>query len=135
MVAATKNDREAVREMANNLLMQDTTIIARMAREAAIQARTRGEPVAWPPSVSERTASKESDFPHKIWLDAQLRWLSTGTQQEKEQKTQRLAAAFKLSTLADEPKFQDSFSPFDLLWLGLAIVTGFKVGVGSYGRD
>lgn len=31
--------------------------------------------------------------------------------------------------------FVPSLTPFDLLWLGLAVVTAYKIGVGSYNTD
>jgi hypothetical protein len=135
IVAGTAKDREAVRDFANGMLKEDCPAIATIARDIAAQATKRGETVAWPPGVSATTASKESDFPPRIWSDALLRWLDSGTPQEKEQKGKRFAASLRLSDLTREPDFGDSFSPFDLLWFGLAIITAFKVGVGSYGDD
>ena len=37
--------------------------------------------------------------------------------------------------LAEKPTFADFFSPWDLLWFGLAVFTAFKIGVGTYGDD
>lgn len=33
------------------------------------------------------------------------------------------------------PSFAEIFTPFDLLWFGLAAVTAYKIGVGTYGAD
>ncbi|HEX3659054.1 MAG TPA: hypothetical protein VHV55_24920 [Pirellulales bacterium] len=40
-----------------------------------------------------------------------------------------LAAKFLVGSLGG---FAPSFGPFDLLWLGLATVTAYKIGVGTY---
>jgi len=130
LVADSKNEAQQLQKM---LPGADDTAITNIARDLATQAAKRGENIVWPPGVTATTASKEGDFPPTIWSDAVLHWLGTGTPQEKEQKKQRFAASLKLSVI--EPEFSDSFSPFDLLWFGLAIVTAFKVGVGSYGGD
>lgn len=136
LVAGTAKDRETVQQLGKEMLAKDGPAIAVIAREVAAQEAKQGKAVAWPAGVTAATAKKESDFPEKIWSTAMLRWLDTGTPQEREQKKQRWMTSMTLSEIGKRPPdFGDSFSPFDLLWLGLAVVTAFRVGTGSYGSD
>ena len=135
LAADARKAHDAMQKIASAMMSQDNTAIAEIAREIAAQKTSQGETIAWPPGVSATAASKEQDFPANIWSEAVLRWFERGDPQEKEQRRQRLRASAQFSLLVHEPNFGDSFSPFDLLWLGLAVVTAFRVGVGSYGSD
>lgn len=64
-----------------------------------------------------------------------MRWSNLGPQAKEQKKQERLAFASFLAEVARRPSFGEFFSPWDLLWFGLAAVTAFKIDVGTYGGD
>ena len=91
--------------------------------------------VAWPPGVSAETARTQKDYPPQLWQQAVMRWNQLGKAKQEEEKLQRTLLAMKLRELSAKPDIGEVFSPWDLLWFGLAIVTAYKIGVGTYGSD
>jgi hypothetical protein len=124
-----------IRELASQIRVDDEAMIAGLADDIVTEATARGQTIAWPQGVTLDSASKKSDYPPKIWQQAVARWNQLGPKGQNDQKVQRRMLASQLTSLAKRPEFGDFFSPLDLLWLGLAVVTAFKVGVGSYGSD
>lgn len=94
-----------------------------------------GKEVAWPEGMNWDEASQEADYPADIWATAKDRWT---TLPAAEQRTRRDTwrrnydeglATFEAQLRSDA--FADSFSPFDLLWFGLAMYTAFQAGSGT----
>lgn len=112
----------------------DDSMIASFADDIAQDMTNRNQPIAWPPGMSYEDASRKEDYPAVIWHKAETRWneLDAEAKQERKRMRTQLAAAM-VERL--KPDFTDCFSPWDLLWVGLAAVTAFKVGVGSHGES
>jgi hypothetical protein len=93
-----------------------------------------GKEVAWPEGVTWDDADTEAEYPAEIWAAAKQRWnaLTEADRRSRRDGWRNNYAEFK-TTLQSEA-FADSFSPYDLLWFGLAMFTAFKVGSGA-GRD
>ncbi len=113
----------------------DEEMVAAMAGDLADEATERGEKIAWPPGASLDTAAQKSDFPPNIWKNAQDRWNRMGPKERQEATRVRMLLAMAVAEQSRRPDFGEFFTPWDLLWFGLAIVTAYKVGVGSYGSD
>ncbi len=126
---------EILRQAANQMRFDDDAMIASIADDIADEAVKRGETIAWPPGTSQETASKRDDFPTSLWQKAQARWNQLGPKGQQDQKRQRIMLAMALSEQGTRPSFGECFTPWDLLWFGLAIFTAYKVGSGTYGSD
>jgi hypothetical protein len=126
---------ENLHNLASQVRFDDEAMIADIASDIALEAVKRGKTIAWPSGVSPETASGRNDFPPSIWQQAQTRWNQLGPKGQQEQKRQRLMLAQTLSELGRRPSFGEFFTPWDLLWFGLAVVTAYKVGAGTYGND
>ena len=111
----------------------DEAMIATIADDLAEEATSRGETIAWPPGISQETASKQNDFPASLWQKAQTRWNQLGPKEQQDRKRERALLAMALSEQGRKPDFGEFFTPWDLLWFGLAIFTAYRVGTGSYG--
>src|SRR5690606_15610516 len=105
---------------------------AGMADEIAAEEMDQGRPVAWPPGMDYEHASRQADYPPAIWTQAQSRWDQLGEDARQEMRRERIELAAMLGDVARGPSFAAMFSPWDLLWFGLATVTAFRIGVGSY---
>jgi hypothetical protein len=108
-----------------------------LANEVVAEYEGQKKTLYWPPKnrlLTSDTKGPQSgeEFPADVWKEMSRRWDKL-TPPEKEQ---RLSVAKKnlgekisrLRARAVEQAFERSFSPFDLLWLLLAIATAFRVG-------
>ena len=129
-----KGDDNLLR-VANQMRFDDEAMIASVAGDIAEEAMNRGETIAWPVGISRETASKQNDFPPSLWQKAQTRWNELGPNGQQDQKRQRVMLAMALSEQGRRPSFGECFTPWDLLWFGLALVSAYKVGTGIYGSD
>ena len=94
-----------------------------------------GKEVAWPENVTWEDADTEAEYPAEIWAAAKSKWtaLSDAEKQTRRdtwrQNYETGFAAFQAELRSEA--FAGSFSPYDLLWFGLAMFTAFQVGSGS----
>lgn len=93
-----------------------------------------GKKVVWPTGKSLEDASSQADYPPDVWAAAVARWdAMKPAEQEAQIQERKDAMAMVSGMLQDEiteQGFKSSFSPIDLLFFGLAVVTSFKVGSG-----
>ena len=129
------NDGEALRALASQIRFDDEAMIASLADDVASETLARGQAVAWPPGMSLEAASKREDYPPAIWQQAVVRWNQLGPNEQQKQKRERMLVAAQLASLSRGPDFGEFFSPWDLVWFGLAVITAYKIGVGTYGGD
>ncbi len=105
--------------------------ISMIAYEVANEVGSEG--LAWPEDDAVYDDDDlANDFPPGIWEKAEERWdgMSPTEQTAKIEKIKADQKEFA-DQFAGQLKaqiFQQSFSPFDLLWFGLAAFTAFKVG-------
>jgi hypothetical protein len=115
------------------------SIIVGYALDICDERKAKGKPVRFAPGMDATKANKPEDFPKDVWQEATKRWEKLGpTGQQDEIKKQRDAFQLFGENLRGELRargFQDSFSPFDLLWGFLAISTAYKLGAGLGGDD
>ena len=122
-------------KLARAILSGDEGVIASFASEMAAEKIARGETINWPPGMSFETASNRWDFPPEIWQQAETRWQQLGKEGQIRERTQRLTLAPRGSGAASTPRMSEMFSPWDILWFGLAAVTAFRVAVGLHRAD
>ncbi len=130
-----RDDGAELRNFAASIQIDDEANIAVIASELSEEAQKQGKKIAWPPGVSLDTASRKKDFPLDIWQKAEARWNQLGPKEQQERKHNRAMLAMTLSQLGERPDPSKAYSFYDILWFGLAIITAFKVGVGTYGND
>lgn len=114
-------------------------MIAQEADAIADERDKSGRPVAWPANKDDDDLPLQQQYPADVWSEATERWnkLPPAEQQAKikqhEEQMDEIMGAFHgaIRRMA----FQASFSPYDLLWFGLAAFTAFKLGSGATGDD
>jgi len=126
-------DSDGLRRAANEIHIDDDAMIASTAHDIAGGMIKQGKAITWPQGVSLDTAAKKGDYPADIWGQAELRWKQLAPEKQREKKRLRVQVAFALLNLSDKAQFGNYFTPWDILWFLLAIVTAFRVGVGTYG--
>ncbi len=94
-----------------------------------------GRDVDWPPGMDVDSAWREAHYPADVWAEAQTRWdamSETDREIYKVAVTQHLAEGmvFNEQEMLNWG-FVQSFTLFDILWVGLAVVTAFKLGAGQ----
>jgi hypothetical protein len=109
------------------------------ANEVVRERQAQGKKVNFPPGKTFETASQKSDFPADIWKEAEKRWFAIPAAEQArlmKETDQEFAAAMssKIGEIRNKV-FKGSFSPFDLLWFGLAMFTAFKIGSGLASSD
>jgi hypothetical protein len=112
----------------------DEMMIAGIADKVVEEREAAGEPVNWPEEVDPDEASSESDYPPEVWRQASQRWNDFGQAKQEEMRQQRIRENAALMESVRSALFKvylkESFGPFDLLWLALAVITAFKLGSG-----
>ncbi len=94
-----------------------------------------GRDVDWPPGMDVDSAWREAHYPADVWAEAQTRW---DAMSETDRETYKVAVTQHLAEgmVFNEQEmlnwgFMQSFTLFDILWVGLAVVTAFKLGAGQ----
>lgn len=129
------SEMQALQGIVAEMRCDDEAMIAGLANEAIAEATDQGKTVTWPAGSSAETASTKADYPPRVWQDAERRWRQLGAKGQQEKKTERQQFIAVLAEVAKGPGFGETFSPYDVLWLGLAVVTAYRVGIGSYGTE
>ena len=97
-----------------------------------------GKEVAWPAGVTYEDADTEAEYPPAIWAPARDKWTALSDDEKRSRreawKNQYEADIAEWLEVGQSEAFAESFTPYDLLWFGLAMFTAFKVGSGS-GRE
>ncbi len=98
-----------------------------------------GKVLKWPEGMDAGTATKPEHFPKDLWKDALTRWnlmspADQGAYRDQVETRMKTEMAGMVST-ATTAGFKGSFSPWDALWFGFAVITAFKLGSGWEGDD
>lgn len=121
----------------------ETEAKAFMAGDLVTQAESAGKKLKWPDGKSLDNAESFQDFPKSVQTDVESRWkgmtpdaqtayIESVKAHSKHMSKQAVAS---ISDQVSKQGFIESFSLFDLLWFGLAIMTAFKIGTGFGGDD
>ncbi|MEM7476684.1 MAG: hypothetical protein AAF483_16985 [Planctomycetota bacterium] len=111
----------------------DETNIMMIADDLIEERVAAGKPVAWPPGMSIEEADEQADYPPRIWKEASKQWNDLSPEEQESEKAAR-KLAFEMimqGFFDDNVTFAQTFSPFDALWIILAVATAFRIGGGD----
>lgn len=123
---------------AGQYTVTDNDLKAAFADEIVTQREEAGKPITWPQHNEENGPTYPEEYPTDIVAEASKKWDALTTDQQLAKRTQAQAdldqglAEFirTIKPTARTEVFKASFGLFDLLWLGLAIASAFKLGSG-----
>ena len=106
-----------------------------LADEVVEEFDSNGRDVDWPPGMDVDSAWREAHYPADVWAEARTRWDAMSESDREAYKafvTEVVVAgmAFNEQEIVKQG-FLQSFTPFDLLWVGLAVVAAFKLGAAQ----
>lgn len=125
-------------QVAEATRVDDNMLIAALASQLIQQQEDAGETVVRPVyDEDDPDLTLEQTFPPEVWEDAKTRWESADDSYKTEHR------AFVESRVADfvankksemvQQGFLEVLSLWDLLWLGLAVFSAWRIGSGGGG--
>jgi hypothetical protein len=107
-------------------------VVRDMADEIAMEWEAQGRPANWPPGMSVETAMEREDYPVDLWAEAEGRWAALPAEEQQAMLRDYQANLAAMPAFLIGAVFVASlFSPWNLLWFGLASLTAFRVGSGA----
>ena len=105
-----------------------------LADEVVAEFESDGRDVDWPPGMDVDSAWREAHYPADVWAEAQTRW-DAMNEPDREAYKASVTRELEAGMAFEEQEalnwwFIQSFTVFDILWVGLAVVTAFKLGAG-----
>lgn len=131
--AMSPTEQEALRQYP--ALANGDFHLMRTADGIVQQRANEGQEITWPEGYELETAWREAHYPEDIWAQATADWdAMSATEQtshweswKQEMSEGRALAEAQFTNYG----FIQSFSPFDLLWVVLAVGTAAKLGAGG----
>lgn len=117
-----------------SVLSNDDSLYVRMADTIVEEKTAAGKSLRWPPGMSVEDASEPEHYPPGIWDEATKRFDAMPEDQKATMRTEReeeFAAIGEM--IAAEAPFTSTFSPYDALWIFLAVASAFKLAIGASG--
>lgn len=136
------SDDEIVAMFAGNLESEEL-LVSYVADGVAAEFQAEGRPVQWPAGVDPSNAAAQTDYPADVWNEAQGRWASLNETQRTEFRSAR-EAELRANVEANLPEiraafasggFAGSFSPMDVIFFGLGMVTAWGMGSGKKSQE
>lgn len=126
-------------EIAKVNLTEPSVMIEEIAQEIAEEREAAGKTIVWPPAKDADNVPASMRFPADIWAEAEQRW----NQLPEDQRQARIEARNKVMAelvgavhaAVRKDAFEKSFTPYDLLWFGLAAFTAFRLGSGAVSQE
>jgi phosphate/sulfate permease len=105
-----------------------------LADEVVAEFESDGRDLDWPPGMDVESAWREVHYPADVWAEARTQW-DAMSEQDREAFKASVTRQLEEGMAFGEQEtlnwwFLQSFTIFDLLWVGLAVVTAFKMGAG-----
>lgn len=118
--------------------LDDEMLMVCLADDVVAEYEQQGRAVNWPEGMDIESATEEADYPKDVWAEAKRRWDDGGPSYQatyRDYVQQRAAHDFQaaIAGVKDEGFFA-SFSPFDLLFFGLAVVSAYGIASGAGGE-
>lgn len=131
------SDAELV-EMFTQGFAEEEYVISFLADEVVGEYAAAERPVEWPADVDPAQASGQADYPADVWSEAASRWgamseseqASFREEREAESRANIEASLPEIRAAISAGGFFSSFTPMDLLFFGLGMVTAWGVGSG-----
>ena len=115
--------------------MTDEFAISYFADDVVLAWEEEGKALAWPNGEAPDFPEAEADYPTDVWEEAASQWGALSAAEKSTFKDDKLEEVrINTEAMASEFRsegFMGSFGAMDLLFLGLAIVTAFKIGSGA----
>jgi hypothetical protein len=118
-----------------NRPITDEVLQVVMATDLANEQEAAGKSLSWPQGMDADSAEKPADFPTAIWQETQDNWNKL---QESDRQSMRDARDKRQADMrAKLPAvrwniFKKTFGAFDLLFIGLALMSAFRIGSGAH---
>lgn len=114
----------------------DEAVQERLAIEIIDERIDAGKEVSWPAGVDEDEAQWPGEYPKDIVADATSRWNALSVdaraakREEMQSQVREMVEAFGRlrSPSVQWEMYVSTFDLFDVLWIGLALVTAYRVG-------
>ncbi len=105
-----------------------------LADEVVMEFVRDGRDLDWPPGRNIESAWHETHYPADVWAEAQTQW-DAMSEPDREDYKEFVKRQIEQDMALGEQEtlnwwFLQSFTIFDILWVGLAVVTAFKLGAG-----
>lgn len=101
-----------------------------LADEVVAEFESEGRDVDWPPGMNVESAWREAHYPADVWAEADTRW---DAMSEPDRAVYKAQLEQDMALGEQEMLnwwFLQSFTIYDILWVGLAVVTAFRLGAG-----
>tara|TARA_R110002072_G_scaffold50036_1_gene135414 strand:+ start:1543 stop:2160 length:618 start_codon:yes stop_codon:yes gene_type:complete len=93
----------------------------------------------WPPAGEDDIREDEEHYPAEVWAEGVSRWDSLGSDGQAGYKTSLRENAMEFTGQSETEMvmsaIKDNLDLFDLLFIGLAIATAFRIGSGMMGGE
>ncbi len=105
-----------------------------LADEVVAQFKSDGRDVDWPPGMDIDSAWREAHYPADVWAEAERQWDAMSEPDREAYKAFVTLQVEQDMALGEQETlnwwFLQSFTIFDILWVGLAMVTAYQLGAG-----
>ena len=139
---ALAEQRMQFNESLSPIVIEEDELPFRLAQDEIQRREEAGEPVNWPEGMSSDLVETEDDIPAEVMTWANAKYKSMSPDERAAEVAQQQKAlndfieALKTTDMFEPGElwamkfeaFTDSFSPFDLLWIGLAVVSAYQIG-------
>ena len=101
-----------------------------LADEVVAEFESEGRDVDWPPGMNFESAWREAHYPADVWAETQTQW---DAMSEPDRAVYKAQLEEDMALGEQEMLnwwFLQSFTIYDILWVGLAVVTAFRLGAG-----
>ena len=120
-------------------LVNPEFVIAYIADDIVFDWQAKGKTLEWPQGKESDSAWFEPDYPQEVWAEAKRRWdeMSPQEQSEYEDTVRDVLLAEWIIFLPQIQRdavnwgFIHMFSPYDALWIVLAVGAAYKLGAGG----
>lgn len=127
---------EGAEEFAEMAVVDEEFLVSEIADQLIEQREEAGETIEWPEyDEYDPDVTLTETYPAEIWADAQARWDNADDAYREQHRafTQAKVDTMMqdLKSIVVEQGFLDSFTLWDLLWLGLAVASAWRIGSGG----
>jgi len=121
------------------MTITDDQVRSTIAREVIEERTASGKKVTWPAGVNSEEAEWPSEYPKTVVAETNKRWGAMKPEQQQAKKAElqqqydqsMTAFTTELMPTIRNAAFEESFGLFDLLWIGLALASAYKLGSGG----
>lgn len=137
--AMVPHGESLVDTLATSYFDDEEFLISYVADDVVVEFQADGRTLTWPAGANRVEPTSKLDYPTDVWAEAARRWSTLSGPQRTAFREAR-EASFRGVVTENLPDlrrgfvraaFLDSFAPLDLLFVGLAVFTAFRVGSGT----